>query len=160
MKFILMVGPPGSGKTTIVNELCQHDDFVVISTDDIYVEWGAELGLSYNESFKVFNYKEIEREMFKRMKEAFGQNKNVILDQTNMTRNSRKHKLSKVPSTYQKIAEVVEVSTELLEQQLQTRFEQTGKYIPPSVVTQMIDSYQRPSSDEGFSDVRIHTRTI
>jgi predicted kinase len=153
LDFIVLVGLPGSGKSTYITQLQKRKSYVVISTDDIFEELAAEVGVNYTVAFKTFPYKDVEREMFVRLKQALSQKKNIIVDQTNMTTKSRARKLSLVPPSYKKVAVVFEVDPDELERRLSKRKDETGKSIPKNVVDSMRVSYQRPSKTEGFDEL-------
>lgn len=50
-KLILLVGPPGSGKSYYINKINNNKEYVVINRDDIVIEVAEEVGLTYKEMF-------------------------------------------------------------------------------------------------------------
>lgn len=153
--FVMMVGLPGSGKSTLISQLKQQLPYVIVSTDDIFEQLGKQHGLNYNQAFKQFDYKQIEKQMFDELKDALKAGKNVIVDQTNLTTKSRAKKLALVPKDYYKIAYVFEIDEDELKKRLQKRQQTTGKHIPEDVILQMKKSYQQPSKSEGFDEIKI-----
>lgn len=74
--FIIMVGPPGSGKTTVAKQLASEYDFVRVSPDEIRKELTGDTTdqTRNNEVFGVV-YSELE--------ELLESGKNVVYDATN-----------------------------------------------------------------------------
>jgi predicted kinase len=140
---IVLVGPPGSGKTTWIK--ANGEGHTVISSDDLLEAWGNERGLTYSEAFKQADMKSIERQMFAAFEAALLAEKCIIIDRTNMNVKSRNRFLSMVPRKYAKYAVVFTVSREELNKRLDQR---PGKIIPPFVVDSMLASYQEPTNAE------------
>ena len=88
----MLCGLPGSGKTTYAERICANEkDFVHISSDKIRKElFGNEEDQEHNE--QVF------QEMFKRVKESFRNNKNVIYDACNISYKKRMDLLKRLDS--------------------------------------------------------------
>lgn len=152
--FVVMVGLPGSGKSTLITQMKKEKPYTVISTDDIFEEWGKEHDMDYNAAFKTFEFKDVEREMNNRLRNALNKRKNVIVDRTNMTVKSRARMLHSVPKGYKKIAIVFDVDPTELKRRLDKREKETGKKIPTSVIDNMRQSYQIPSKAEGFDEIK------
>lgn len=152
--FVVMVGLPGSGKSTLIAKMKQEKPYTVISSDDIFEEWGKEQGLDYNAAFKTFEFKDVEREMNNRLRDALNKKENVIVDRTNMTVKSRARVLGFVPKGYKKIAVVFELDPAELKRRQDKREKETGKKIPDSVIDNMRQSYQPPTKAEGFDEVK------
>lgn len=166
--MIMLIGPPGSGKSTYINDLLMiknalcNDNYkvVVISTDDIFEELAKDAGITYTEAFDKFSFKEIEREMFNRLDTAIKENRDIIIDQTNMSVKSRARKLQKFPSNYHKEAVVFNVDRVELDRRLNEREKETGKIIPKFVVDSMLRSYQEPTKAEGFDLIKYGTTIV
>lgn len=152
-EIIILVGLPGSGKSTYIKQLQHKRDYVVLSTDDIFDRFASDAGISYNQAFKTLPYKDAEREMFSDLREALSQKKNIIVDQTNMTIKSRARKLSAVPKGYKKTAVVFSVDDKELQRRLDQREREIGKSIPADVIKTMKASFQPPSQAEGFDEI-------
>lgn len=159
--FMMMVGLPGCGKDfwirNFLNTIVYRDadNWLAIGTDDIFEEWAERDGISYNEAFDRYDFKDVEREFKIRIKQAFIEEKNVIWNQTNMTSNARMKKLRLVPSDYYKMALIVTVSGIVLNEQLAKRELETNgaKTIPDFVLKNMANGYVRPSKAEGFDQI-------
>ncbi len=143
--FVVMVGLPGSGKSTVAKEFLQ--DAFILSTDTFIENWSQDKNLTYNQGFPLF-IDEATKHLWKNLKFFLGDNQNVIVDQTNLSAKKRKSLLVQVPSNYIKIACVVETDNTIRQERLRTR---PGKIIPEDVDARMIASFQYPTKDEGFN---------
>lgn len=150
--YIMMVGVPGSGKSTFITKLLAEvtEQIHVASTDDLLELEAKRLGLTYSEVFHRVNQKTIKREMEAAIDIAIQRGQTIIHDQTNMSRKSRAGKLKSVPSKYVKVCLNFTVDDRVLEARLEKRASETGKVIPPFVLKNMFYSYNPPSRDEGF----------
>ena len=152
-EIIILVGLPGSGKSTYIKQLKSKKNYVVVSTDDIFDRFAADAGINYNQAFKILPYKEAEREMFDSLRAAVTQKKSIIVDQTNTTIKSRARKLGAVTKGYKKIAVVFSVDEKELQRRLDQREKEIGKSIPKDVIQSMKTSFQPPSKAEGFDEI-------
>lgn len=152
----MLVGVPGSGKSTWIEnadleEGCGYNT-TILSTDS-YIEHVAQYqGKTYNEVFHD-TIKNANRMMYDDLDWALGYNNNIIWDQTNTSRKSRKEKLAKIPDHYKKIAVFFPTpDIDELERRLASR---PGKVIPKGVLQNMIDCLTQPMLEEGFDEVRL-----
>lgn len=146
-----MIGVAGSGKSTWIKNFLANskDEYVVLSTDGIFVEWGSALGLNYSESFAHFSYKEVEKEFNMRLGSALAAGKNVIWDQTNLTLKTRTAKLARVPKGYTKKAVVFNLPKETVLSRLQNPDRMAeGKHIPSMVIHGMFNQFEMPDQFE------------
>lgn len=149
----VLIGLPGSGKSTWTRkQISDGKDYVIVSSDDIIEELGAKDGLNYSEAFKLYSGKATGM-MKQKAREALSSGKNVIWDQTNMTKKKRRGILQQVPDNYIKIAVDFDVDDKELFRRLEDRANKTGKRIPRDIVISMANSYEPPSRDEGFDKV-------
>ena len=100
-RLIMLIGVPGSGKTTWIRNH-QHDA-VVISSDDKIEAAAAAQGLTYSAVFAA-EIKAATAAAMADLQQAVTYGRDIILDQTNLTVNSRRSKLNQVPHHYQRIA--------------------------------------------------------
>lgn len=144
----MLVGVPGSGKSTWVDRQVRGGNIYVASTDNI-LETIAQLeGKTYDEVFKD-NIKLAEKRMYTAVQEAVREDFDIVWDQTNITRKSRAKKLVMIPDHYEKIAVVFSVPDDL-DKRLASR---KGKTIPPHVIDAMIEMFEFPQMDEGFDTI-------
>jgi predicted kinase len=148
---LILVGLPGSGKSTFVNALLEkHPNTHIASTDNLLEEFAKERGISYTEAFST-NTENLQTKMMEGMTQAIKDQKNIVVDQTNMSIKSRKSKIDILKKNgYTVMALVFEVDDVTLQERLKTRAINTGKVIPQRVMEMMSKSYQAPSIDEGF----------
>lgn len=83
-KLIMMVGVPGSGKSTYTKQIAEKEQAVILSSDQIYVEITGDTTNSKPNDGKVFD------ELYKRAREYLKQGTNVIIDATNSSAKKRK----------------------------------------------------------------------
>lgn len=158
MECIVLVGLPGSGKTTYVENINSDNKFHIASTDNLIDKYANENGLTYTEAWnllsvsKTVNLKTIEEKMFSEFMEAVNAKKDIIVDRTNMSIKSRKKFLSKLSSDYVKKAVIFNIDDTELKNRLSKRYEETGKYIPIYVLNMMKDSYEEPTAKE-FNEI-------
>jgi predicted kinase len=148
-KLIMLVGAPASGKTTWALENTKVGTFIY-STDFLLEEWAKEINSTYNEVFKRFI--DMATSMSNdRLKKTIERNEDIVWDQTNLTVKSRKAKLAKIPSNYERIA--VYFVTPAGEEHKRRLDSRPGKTIPAHILKNMIDSIEMPTEDEGFDRV-------
>jgi predicted kinase len=148
--LILLIGPPLSGKTTWIRN--NFPNTSVISRDEIVMEvYGSR---NYTEAFNNVDQKEVDRVLDSRLRKANSENKNIIIDMTNMTSKRRKQNLNYFSNDYHKIAVIFPIlSDEEYEIRNQKRIKEENKDLPMHVIKRMISSYQPIRSDEGFDKV-------
>ena len=75
--LIIMAGPPGSGKSTIANEICDiYDNFILVSPDKIREELSGDAG-DQSQNDIVFG------QVYKKLVEYLMLGYNVVYDATN-----------------------------------------------------------------------------
>lgn len=153
----MLIGPPGVGKSTYMKEmLIPNGEYTIVSTDDLFEEKGKKIGLSYNEAFSEFDFKEVEKEFFINLKVAISERQDIIVDRTNMTVKGRRKVLHLLPKDYIKIGIVFDFSNRAkLDAQLDKRLSETGKYISKKTVDRMIESYKEPTLNEFDQIIKI-----
>ena len=145
----ILVGVPASGKTTYRNVI-NASNFVVVSSDDIIEELCANSGVTYSEGFSSF-INEANRVFNNKLQTALKNGDCILVDRTNLTKQSRKRILSQVPDNYYKEAIVFPVpETDVWNKRLASR---PDKNIPSYILQRMVASYEAPTQDEGFDSV-------
>ena len=145
----LLVGIPGSGKSTWVKEYQFQSDVAHVSSDYFIEEYADLHSTTYSSVFA--EYAPIANKlMFDEALEAVRQGLDIVWDQTNTTISTRRKKIA-MCTGYKKIAVVFKTpKPKDLINRLGSR---PGKVIPDSVIKQMIESYQEPTKSEGFDDI-------
>ena len=152
-ELLMLIGVPGSGKSTWVKENCDPLAYNLISSDNYIDKVAEKEGITYNEAFQK-HIKKATEDMNKMAKYAFDNDRSVIWDQTNLTAKSRKAKLAMVPKHYKQITLYFTVPKD--EEHKRRLDSRPGKTIPHHILKNMIESAEPPSYDEGFDHVLIH----
>jgi predicted kinase len=150
-KCYQLIGVPGAGKSTWIKNQNWVEEFVVVSTD-AWVEREAErVGKTYSEIFDEYMPKAVEL-MVNQVENAREKNLDIIWDQTSVSIKSRKRKFNMLPD-YEHIAVVFPTPNEYeLSRRLASR---PGKSIPDFVMRSMVENFDIPTLDEGFTEIRI-----
>ena len=153
----ILVGLPLSGKSTWIGR--NYPDTKVISRDDLVLEvYGSD---NYSEAFKNVDQKEVDRTLDLRLKDANLNKENVIVDMTNLTTKRRKQTLRYFSDDYYKEVVVFPVlDKDEYAFRNKERNERENKWIPPFIITSMLESYIIPNLDEGFDKITILDKTI
>ena len=157
-KFIMLVGLPCSGKSTWLKDFVETDinEWVVLSTDNIYEAYAVKKEITYDEAFDALPNKKVNAKFQLSKTVAFKNRDNIIWDQTNVYPNARRKKLASLPKKdYEAIALVFEIDRAEIDRRLAVRFAETGKSVPAKSVDEMAENYLRPSTSEGFSKVHL-----
>lgn len=152
MLLIMLCGLPTSGKSTFVSKLLSDSTFknsVVLSTDAYIEKIAQQMNSTYNDIFEN-TIDEANRQLELTLIEAKDRGKSLIWDQTNLTPKTRKKKLSKIPSSYTRIAIWFDIT---LEEALKRNQQRPGKMIPENILKSMSQQFVPPSCDEGFDVV-------
>lgn len=144
-----LIGVPGSGKSTWIKNQPWAKDAVVISTDDHVEAYAEKMGKTYSEVFDKYMPTAVQL-MTNDVINARNNNLDIIWDQTSTTVASRKRKFKMLPN-YRHVAVVFKTpDPEELKKRLGSR---PGKSIPDHVINSMIDRFEMPTKEEGFSDI-------
>lgn len=148
-KVYVLVGVPGAGKSTWVENQLWAKDCVYVSSDKLIEEEAERQGLTYNDVFKDYINEAISL-MLDQVVTARDEGKDIIWDQTSVSVKSRKKKFQVLPD-YEHIAVVFDTPDRAeLEKRLSGR---PGKSIPWEIVDSMISNFEMPSEEEGFKEV-------
>lgn len=150
-KLYVLVGVPGSGKSTWVKNQLWAKDIPVVSTDKFVEDYAKEQGKTYSEVFHEYMPIAV-RLMANQALICQANNKDVIWDQTSTTIATRAKKIRMLPNYY-KIAVVFKTPpTAELEKRLASR---PGKEIPWEIVSSMASQLEAepPTLEEGFDEI-------
>jgi len=146
-----LVGVPGAGKSTWVNNQILMDDYTYVSTDYWVEQYAKSQDMTYSDVFEVAMPYAIEQ-MLEQVRLSRKYNSNIIWDQTSTTIASRRKKFNMLPN-YEHIAVVFPTPERSeLDVRLSGRI---GKHVPKSVVDSMIEGFQMPTLEEGFKEILI-----
>ena len=144
-KFIMLIGIPGSGKTTYAKEhIEKNTNTIHLSSDKIREElWGDEA--TQGDNNEVFTL------MQNRTIEALNNGQTVIYDATNITRKDRSYIISLCPKFVQVEAHIIWAPIETCIERDTARERTVGK----AVIDKMLKRFQPPFYDEGFDEIKI-----
>jgi predicted kinase len=149
-KLYVLVGVPGSGKSTWIKNQDWAKDCSIVSTDRFVEDEAKRVGKTYSEIFEAYMPIAV-RLMTNQVLIAQANHKNIIWDQTSTTVHTRRKKLVMLPE-YHAIAVVFSTpDSDELSKRLTSR---PGKVIPEGVLQSMIDNWQEPTLKEGFKEIR------
>lgn len=148
----MLCGIPTCGKSTYVKDLLSEpywERAVVLSTDNFIDKVAEEQGKTYDEVFKS-TIGEATDFMWEQLKFAIHEGRDIIWDQTNLTKKTRKEKTSRVPNVYHKTAVYFEIG---LKEALERNKHREGKFIPESILKRMYHSFEIPNNTENFDSI-------
>jgi predicted kinase len=150
-KLYVLVGVPGSGKSTWVDTNTFTMPCACISTDKYVEHYANEVGKTYSEVFTEFMPNAVKL-MTDEVIVARELGRDIVWDQTSTTVKSRAKKLHMLPN-YHAIAVVFPTPEHKeLTRRLMSR---PGKEIPNHVIYSMIGSWEEPTLEEGFNEIWI-----
>jgi predicted kinase len=145
----VLVGVPGSGKSTWIQNQDWAKDCAIVSTDAFVDQEAERQGRTYNEVFKDYMPTAVKL-MADQVVEAREAGQDIVWDQTSTTVASRKKKFNMLPN-YHAVAVVFPTpEPEELERRLASR---PGKNIPWNVMQGMISGFKTPTEEEGFDEI-------
>lgn len=150
-KLFVLVGVPGSGKSTWVKEQFWSKNCEVVSTDRFVEEYAALEGKTYSEVFQEYMPRAVEL-MTEQVIQARKAKKDIIWDQTSCTVATRAKKIRMLPDYY-KIAVVFKIPD--MEELIRRLNSRPGKEIPWEVVSDMSNKLKSepPTEAEGFDEI-------
>lgn len=154
-QVIIMVGLPGSGKSTYVKDVLLNTglNYTVCSSDDIIDAKATELNITNTEAFELCSRKETERAFKEKIWAAIDAGDNIIIDRTNLTEKGRSKMISyfnqRKATNYKKIAIVFDMTDlNMIYKRCEDRFKSTGKYISVATFSGMISRYDEVKINE------------
>jgi predicted kinase len=143
-KLLVMVGVPGSGKSTYARKLAIEHEAVIISGDVVRIEM-FDVIYDANKNGEVFE------EVFRRISRLLSKNINVIFDACNVTENIRKAIFLNVKNLEN--VEVIALVSKLDLQEALIRNNKRAIKVPTEVITKMYEDYQEVRKEEGFNQI-------
>lgn len=145
----ILVGVPGSGKSTWIKNQNWARNCVTASTDNYIEAVAKRVGKTYSEVFDAHMSDAVE-DMASVVVAAREAGRDIIWDQTSTTVNSRKKKFKMLPG-YKMIAVVFKTPEEdEWKRRLDSR---PGKHIPDHVLKSMSENFEMPTLEEGFHEI-------
>lgn len=144
IKFIMLVGVPGSGKSTHAKNNYNNNNFTIVSSDAIRKELFGDENCQ-NKPELVFHT------MKQRALENLNNGKSVVYDATNIKRKDRLSVLDKIPNFVYKRADIIWSPYEVCI----ARNEARERTVPYEVIDKMLKNFQMPYWDEGFDEINI-----
>ena len=127
-QIIIMMGYPGSGKSTIAKNICKNNSFICIEGD------------IYKTSTK----------MIKASLEHISQNKSIVFDATNSSSKKRQEYVE-LGKKYNYKVVCIHVSTSLEIAYKQNKLRNYEKYVPKIAYSVYSKNYDSPNENEGFT---------
>ena len=143
----MMIGIPGSGKTTYSKDLSKEYNAKVISSDKVRQTY---VGIKENDVFPT---------VFKLCIEELKENRNVILDATHITPKVRKRTfdaLDEFNVPYEKVAVYVDTPVDVCVRRVEKRNQDPNElFLPLEVIASYGNNIISPSLSEGFIDIKV-----
>lgn len=154
----VLIGLPGSGKSTWRNDYLEKRKIVdkplpvIISTDDLIEETAGDLNMTYSEIWPTVDHSAMLAKELDRFNKAVLDNKDIIIDRTNIKRLTRSLWLDSALG-YWKIAVIFNLPIDELKNRVENRGVSSGKIIPMTVIDEMLSEYEPPGQGTEFDDI-------
>lgn len=150
---LILIGLPGSGKTTYRNQLEEglktlKISYSIISTDDPVEQVAKQKGITYKEAFDATIKESSERAAAALLLSRY--HDFVIVDQTNLTTRKRRHIINTLGNEFTYYAIVFTPPSEVITQRNDER-KALGRSIPDEVMKRMAQAYNPPMMSEGYT---------
>ncbi len=148
MELHVLIGAPGAGKSTFAKNMkVENPDIVILNLDSLRAEFGT------GEEDQSVNQQAYDA-MIYRLYRALEENKSIVVDATNMDRQTRKRfvKIGKKHNATL-IAHVLIVPREVLIERNRIRGENGGRNVGEGVIDMMLNKYFPPTLEDGFDKV-------
>lgn len=144
-KYFIMVGVPGSGKSTKAKEIAKEYNAYINSSDSIREEL-------YGDENILGDSKEVFSLMNKRTIEKLSNGENVICDATNVSIKTRRVALEVVKDI--ECEKIVVFMNTPYKESMKRNFSRERK-VPAYVIGRMNKQLEIPTKEEGFDDIWI-----
>jgi predicted kinase len=145
----ILVGVPGSGKSTWIKNQTWMLGLNVVSTDTYVEDYAYKQGKTYSEVFEEYMPTAVSK-MVGHVVFCRDNNLDIIWDQTSTTIETRAKKIRMLPE-YTKIAVVFRTpEKEEWDRRILSR---PGKHIPQHVLKSMCVNFDHPTLEEGFDQI-------
>jgi len=153
----VMVGLPATGKSTLIQRMISEDTWIY--STDMYIDTVAEdNGITYNEAFSL-NIKAATEFNERKLNSIVTLRKDVIWDQTNLGVGKRRKIINRMRNAGYRVeceCILLPAGDSQWEDWQHRMASRPGKTIPDHVIESMMDSFVRPTVDEGFDAVRCY----
>lgn len=143
--FIMMVGLPGSGKSTYAEKIAEESNAIICSSDMIRKELYGDVN-SQDKNVVVF------LTLHRRIKEHLSNGRNVIYDATNISSKRRRAFLKELERIVC-IKKCVIMSTPF--EECLEKNKQRDRVIPEDVICKMYKNWNTPYWFEGWNEIKI-----
>lgn len=162
--LIVMIGPPGCGKSTYIKKkILKNNNYIIISFDDIIMEMAKELNIDDYSLAYVRLFGAASTKLAEIAEKYLIERKDIIWDQTNISVKSRQKIFSILKKNKINDYHIKAISFEITEEEHKKRLEQRNlecptKQIPQHIIENMKLSYDKPSLSEGFHELLFSRR--
>ena len=145
----IMVGLPGSGKSTYAKEFIKDQQVEYLSSDSLRAVFGKNES-DQSVTPKVFGH------IKTKVDEYLRDNKNVLVDATNVNRKERNDYINTAKKYNSKVVVVVfKMDRNGLIARNKKRGDEGGRVVPDWVIDKMLNKFEEPDFNEGI-DVIIY----
>lgn len=142
-ELIMLVGIPGSGKSTYAENLIKDNSELILHSSDKLRE-----ELYGNASIQGDNGKLFE-ELHRRIHADLREGKNVIFDATNLTKKRRMHFLNNIKCKKKCILFITDIDT------CKENNKKRERVVPEEVIDRMRTNFEPPHWNEGFDEIKV-----
>jgi predicted kinase len=145
----VLVGVPGSGKSTWIQNQIWALGLTVVSTDALVEQEAQRQGKTYSEVFDKYMPTAVKL-MAEQVVQAREAGHDIVWDQTSTTVASRRKKFAMLPNYH---AVAVVFPTPDPEEHQRRLASRPGKTIPWNILNGMVSGFQMPTLEEGFDEI-------
>ena len=143
----ILVGIQCSGKSTIAQNELKKENTVVLSSD------------GYRKENPQWDNNEVFKHLYEDMNKYLKENKDVIIDATNITLKSRRQIFSNLKEKAIKKCLIINTPYDECLKRLKVRNQQEDSHkVPEEVLKKYLESFEMPFEEEGFDYIDIHKK--